>query len=77
MGNVTHAVPGIQAYIRVRPDIRIHTPEFEEATGSSDGHHAIEIAAKAMAMTVVDILLDPTLLEKVRMTFKEMKEQYE
>lgn len=77
MGNVTHALPGIQAYIHVRPDIRVHTPEFEEAAGSPDGHRAIAAASKGMAMTAVDILQDPSLLEAVRKAFDEMKAQYE
>ena len=30
-----------------------------------------------MAMTAVDILMDPSLLEAVREAFREMKAQYE
>ena len=77
MGNVTHALPGIQAYIRLRPGPRVHTPEFEEATGSSDGYRAIEAAAKGMAMTAVDILSDSSKMEAVRKAFSKMKAQYE
>lgn len=77
MGNVTHALPGIQAYIRLRPGLRVHTPEFEEATGSPDGYRAIEAAAKGMAMTAVDILSDSSKMEAVRKAFSEMKAQYE
>ena len=77
MGNVTHALPGIQAYIRLRPGLRVHTPEFEEATGSPDGYRAIEAAAKGMAMTAVDILSDSSKMEAVQKAFSEMKAQYE
>lgn len=77
MGNVTHEVPGLQSYILVSPGLRVHTPEFEAAVGSPAGHRAIEAASKAMAMTAVDVLSRPDLLEAVREAFREMKAQYE
>jgi len=77
MGNVTHAVPGLQSYVRVVPELRGHTKEFEDACGTKAGHHAIEVAAKAEAMTAVDILTNPELLERIREAFKEMKAKYE
>ena len=49
---------------------QVHTPEFEEATGSPDGYRAIEAAAKGMAMTAVDILSDSSKMEAVRKAFK-------
>ena len=77
MGNVTHEVPGLQSYVLVKHNMRGHTPEFQEAVHSEAGHRTIRVGAKAMAMTAVDILTNPELLEAVRKDFKEMKKKYE
>lgn len=77
MGNVTHAVPGLQSYVRVVPGLRGHTKEFEDACGTPAAHHAVEVAAKAEAMTAVDILTNPAMLEEIRAAFREMKAKYE
>lgn len=77
MGNVTHVIPGFQSYVKVAPKLRVHTPEFEAAVGGPAGHRTIAVGSKAMAMTAVDILMDPSLLEAVREAFREMKAQYE
>ena len=37
----------------------------------------IRDSSKAMAMTAVDVLTNPELLEAIRRDFKEMKEKYE
>ena len=77
MGNVTHHIPGLQSYIMVAPDMRGHTKEFEEACGTPAGYRAIEVAAKAVAMTGVDLLADPQAMVRVREAFQAMKAQYE
>lgn len=77
MGNVTHAVPGLQSYVRVVPGLRGHTKEFEDACGTPAAHHAVEVAAKAEAMTAVDILTNPAMLDEIKAAFQEMKAKYE
>ncbi len=77
MGNVTHHVPGLQSYIMVVPELRGHTKEFEQACGTPAGYRAIEVAAKAVAMTGVDLLTVPGAVDKVREAFASMKAQYE
>ncbi len=76
MGNLTHEFPGLQSYVRVGPG-RAHSPEFLASTGSPEGHKAIAVGAAAMAMTAVDILEDPAVLERIRKAFAEMKSKYE
>lgn len=76
MGNLTHEFPGLQSYVRVGPG-RAHSPEFLESTGSPEGHKAIAVGACAMAMTAVDILEDPNVLQQIRAAFAEMKAKYE
>ena len=68
MGNVTHKIPGLQSYVQVVPGVRGHTLEFQEAVGGPEGHRAIEIGAKAMAMTAVDILQDENTYKKIGQT---------
>ncbi|MEL7623842.1 MAG: M20 family metallopeptidase [Clostridiales bacterium] len=77
MGDVTHKVPGLQSYIKVVPDLRGHTKEFEDACGSPAGYRAIEVAAKALAMSGADLFTDPRAIERVRRAFREMKAKYE
>lgn len=77
MGNVTHEIPGLQSYVLVVPELRGHTPEFQEACKSPAGHRTIAVGSKAMAMTAVDVLTDPDLLSRIRKAFQEMKEKYE
>ncbi len=76
MGNVTHKVPGFQSYIQVVPELRCHTPEFENAVGGHHGERAINIGAKSMAMTAVDVLMDKSTQEKIKCSFSEMKAHY-
>lgn len=76
MGNVTHKIPGFQSYIQVVPDLRGHTREFEGVVGGPNGHRAINIGAKSMAMTAVDVLMDKHKLETIKRSFNEMKAHF-
>ncbi|SCZ81103.1 M20 family metallopeptidase [Acidaminobacter hydrogenoformans] len=76
MGNVTHKVPGFQSYIQVVPELRGHTPEFEDAVGGPYGQRAINIGAKSMAMTAVDVLMDKNTREKIMRSFNDMKAHF-
>ena len=71
MGNVSHLVPSIHPMIAVPPtDVPIHTAEFERWAGSEHGDRAVVDAAKAMAMTVVDLWLDGGLMDRTRADFR-------
>jgi metal-dependent amidase/aminoacylase/carboxypeptidase family protein len=69
MGNVSHIVPTIQPYVAVGRGALIHTLEFAAAAASEDGMTGMLDAAKAMAMTAVDLLADPGKLDAVREEF--------
>lgn len=74
MGNVSHLLPGIHPTIAVAPPTTaIHTPEFAEAAGAESGVKGMIDAAKAMAMTVVDLLADNSLLLKAQDEFRKGK----
>ena len=69
MGNVSQVVPSIHATIAIAPpEVLIHTPEFAAAAASQAGHKGLLDAAKAMAMTVADIL-QPGTIDKIRQEF--------
>jgi amidohydrolase len=70
MGNVSQVVPSIHPTIAIAPpEILIHTPEFASTAASEAGHEGLMDAAKAMAMTVVDILGQPGILDKIKQEF--------
>jgi amidohydrolase len=59
MGNVSQAVPSIHPAIAIAPlNVLGHSPEFAEAAVSERGAQGMIDAAKAMAMTAVDLLAD-------------------
>jgi amidohydrolase len=69
MGNVSQVVPAIHPTIAIAPrHVLIHTPEFAAAAVSEAGHQGLIDAAKAMAMTAVDIL-QPGTIGKIRQEF--------
>jgi amidohydrolase len=72
VGNVSQLVPTIQPLVSITSSgILIHTPQFAEAAGTEDALHALLDAAKAMAITAVDLLADPEILEKVWKEFRQ------
>lgn len=72
MGNVSYVVPSIHPMIKVAPaHLSIHTPEFAEYTASADGDAAVIDGAKAMAMTIADLWLQPDVLAAVKEEFTE------
>ena len=71
MGDVTQVVPGIHPYVQIaEDDVAGHSREFADASGSERGHVAMLAAAKAMAMTTVDLLTDADLVAKIWEEFK-------
>ena len=70
MGNVSQVVPSIHPTIAIAPrEVLVHTPEFAAAAASEAGHNGLLDAAKAMAMTVTDIL-QPGTIDKIRQEFR-------
>lgn len=68
MGNVSHLVPTIQPYVAVGGG-SIHTSEFAEAAASEAGIRGMLDAARAMAMTAVDLLANPSMLARAKEEF--------
>ncbi|MFP4200883.1 MAG: M20 family metallopeptidase [Clostridia bacterium] len=71
MGDVSHEVPSIHPYVAiVPPSVAGHSTEFAEAAGSDPGKRGMLLAAKAMAMTVVDCFTDENLQKEMKAEFK-------
>lgn len=71
MGDVTQVVPGIHPYVQIaEDDVAGHSREFTDASGSERGQLAMLAAAKAMAMTTVDLLTDADLVAKIWEEFR-------
>jgi amidohydrolase len=70
VGNVSQVIPTIHPSIAiVSPDVLLHSKEFVPAAASELGHKGILDAAKALAMTVADLLSDPEVLQEVKSEF--------
>ncbi|XP_024147857.1 peptidase M20 domain-containing protein 2 isoform X2 [Oryzias melastigma] len=72
-GNVTFAVPGIHPYFYIGSDALNHTDEYRAAAGDERAQFFALRVAKALAMTALDLLLHPELLEKVKQEFTEAR----
>jgi amidohydrolase len=71
MGNVSHIAPSLHPYLSIgRNDLVGHSTEFTEASISEKGLEAMIAAAKAMAATAVDVLLEPGLYEAIKADFE-------
>lgn len=74
MGDVSYIVPSIHPMYSIGTDAYNHTRDFTKAANSDFGHQQTLLAAKAMAMTAIDVLMNPALLEDVREAFKNETE---
>ncbi len=74
MGNVSQVVPSIHPFVAIA-DKRtlIHSTEFAAAAASDRGMLGMLDAAKALALTVVDLLADRETLAKVKKEFAQGK----
>jgi amidohydrolase len=71
VGNVSQVVPTIQPMIQISPrEVTCHMAAFAEAAISDAGHRGMLLAAKAMAMTAVDLLAEPAHLAAVAAEFQ-------
>ena len=74
MGNVSQLVPSIQPLIAIAPArISTHSPQFASAAASEAGVRGLIDAAKALAMTVFDLVANPDIVTKVKKEFRQEK----
>jgi len=71
MGNISRRVPSIQPLVAIHDqDFPGHSPQFVAAAASTAGITGCLDAAKAMAMTVVDLVANPVVVIEVREEFQ-------
>ncbi|WP_334103242.1 M20 family metallopeptidase [Mesotoga prima] len=78
VGSVSHAIPAIQGYIDITQgrDIPTHTEEFAQASNSEFGYQAMIRAAKALALTVYDLLTEKRLVQEVKDYFAQGRRDF-
>ena len=70
MGNVSQVVPAIHPLVAIAsPEVLIHSPEFASAAASEGGLRGLLDAAKALAMTVVDLVTDKEAVARAKEEF--------
>jgi amidohydrolase len=70
MGNVSQVIPSVHPEVAIAsPDILLHSVEFASAAVSESGNKGLLDAAKAQAMTIVDLLSEDKTLAVVKEEF--------
>ena len=74
MGNVSQLVPSIHPSVAIAPmEVATHSPQFASAAASEAGIHGLLDAAKALSMTVVDLVANPEIVARVKEKFRQNK----
>jgi amidohydrolase len=74
MGNVSQVIPAIHPTVAIAsPDVLLHSHEFVQAAVSESANKGLLDAAKAMAMTVADLLGEPENLVRVMDEFSRQR----
>jgi amidohydrolase len=74
IGNVSQVVPAIQPLVKIAPEgTPIHSRDFETAAVAPLAVEGLKGAAKAMAMTVHDLLANPALVKEAKREFDASK----
>jgi amidohydrolase len=70
MGNVTTIVPGIHPFLSITDGpVPGHSIEFAAAASAPKAQETMRFAAKALAMTAIDALIEPRLVEQAKEAF--------
>jgi amidohydrolase len=70
MGNVTSIVPGIHPFLSITDGpVAGHSIEFAAAARTAQALETMHVAAKALAMTAIDVLRDEKLLVRAKEAF--------
>ena len=73
VGNVSHRIPAFQVMLGVGSPAIPHSDSFVKASAGEQGARAAIRAAKALAMTGMDLFNDPTLVDKAKEELREKK----
>jgi metal-dependent amidase/aminoacylase/carboxypeptidase family protein len=67
--HVSHALPTIHPNFPIGRDLQLHTRAFAEASASAAGEAGLAEAARALALTVLELARDPALRARVAEEF--------
>jgi hypothetical protein len=70
MGNVSHVLPSIHPSFKIDTKFGNHHPGFTEYTAKPHNLETARIAGKSVAMTCLDLLHSPALVEQARQDFE-------
>jgi amidohydrolase len=74
MGNVSKVVPSIHPMIAIAPPhAALHTEEFARWAASEEGARGVLDGAKLLAMTAIDVLCTPDLVDAMRAELTAMR----
>lgn len=75
IGNVGLLCPIIHPFVQIVPEhVSNHTPEFAAAAGSEAGLTGMMTAAKALAMTVIDLAFNPAAMAAAKAEWETWRE---
>lgn len=69
MGNISYAVPSIHPSFGIPTEAVNHTAGFTASAATPEAHRRMLRAAKALALTALDLYADPILLEAAKAEF--------
>jgi len=69
MGNVSKFRPSIHPLFKIKTEGANHTHKFTDAAGHADNQLPTMNSAKAMAMTAIDVICNPRLMNDIRRDF--------
>jgi amidohydrolase len=74
LGNVGHAYPTVNLWFKIATEgTALHSDAFRETAASEEAWKATVIAAKAIALTAYDLLVQPDQVKGIQEKFKELK----
>lgn len=73
MGDVSYTVPSIHPSFAIPTDAVNHTPGFTASAATPQAHEATLRAAKALAMTAVDLFCNPEVLAAAKADFAAVR----
>ncbi|HKW77752.1 MAG TPA: M20 family metallopeptidase [Candidatus Limnocylindria bacterium] len=74
MGNVMQVLPGIHPYIAIADQtIPGHSTAFRDLAATPEALDRALVAAKALALTAIDVLADPEVLKKSNAEFEQRR----
>jgi len=75
MGNVSQVVPSIHPFVAIAPvEVANHSLQFVSAAASEAGIRGLIDAAKALAMTVVDVAANPEIVSQAKQEFEQQND---